>query len=390
MRPLSERIRLLAFITAFDVGGTERQLLALANGLDRSRFDLRVACFKRSGAFLPELEALGIPVVSYPIRSLHGLRTMKEQLRFARDLRSERTQIVHAFNFYPNVFAIPAARLACVPVIIATLRDMGDLWTPMQRRAQRWVCRMAHRVVANADAVREQALKDGYEPEKVCVIHNGLDLAKFASAPDHLHQREALGLPPHVPVVAVFSRLNNEVKGISCFLEAAARSALVHPDARFLVVGDGPLRADLEALAERLGLGNRVRFTGFRSDVGETMAAVSISVIPSQSEGLSNVLLESMAASLPVIATSVGGTPEVVENEQSGLLVPPRDPVALGRAIGSLLDDPARAAALGRAGRRRVEQRFQLGRMVGETESLYDDMLLRAGQGSELAVGHAR
>ena len=386
---MPERIRVLAFVTVFDVGGTERQLVALAKGLDRSRYDLRVACFKRSGPFLPELESHGIPVVQYPIGRLHGLRTVKELLRFARDLRRERTQILHTFNFYPNIFAIPAARLAGVPVIIATLRDMGDLWTPLQRRAQRWICRLAHRVVANADAVREQALKEGYEPDKVCVIRNGLDLSQFSIEPDHLRQREALGLPPHVPVIAVFSRLNHEVKGIHWFLEAAARVAQVHRDVRFLVVGDGPLRAGLESLAQRLGLGDRVRFTGYRSDVGETMATVSVSVIPSSSEGLSNVLLESMAASLPVVATRVGGTPEVVENEQTGLLVEPCDPAALARAIDSLLSDPARAAALGHAGRRRVERMFQIGRMVGETEALYDDMLLCAGR-SRLAAGHAR
>lgn len=380
----------MAFVTAFDAGGTERQLVALAKGLDRSRFDLRVACFKRSGAFLPELEALGIPVVSYPIRSLHAWRTLKELLRFVRDLRRERTQILHTFNLYPNVFAIPAARLAGVPVIIATLRDMGDLWTPMQRRAQRWVCRAAHRVVANADAVREQALKDGYQPEKLCVIRNGLDLATFSSAHDHVLQREALGLPPHVPVVAVFSRLNHEVKGVHCFLEAAACVAPLHPDVRFLVVGDGPLRPGLEAMAERLGLGERVRFAGFRSNVGEAMTTVSISVIPSRSEGLSNVLLESMAASLPVIATRVGGTPEVVEDQLSGLLVPPRDPAALARSIGTLLSDPALASSLGRAARRRVERLFQLRRMVAETESLYDNMFPHPDGRSVLAAESSR
>jgi L-malate glycosyltransferase len=372
------------------VGGTERQLLSLAKGLDRSRFDLRIACLKRFGAFLPELEALGVPVVSYPIHSLHGLHTLKELLRCARDMRRERTQILHTFNFYPNMFAIPAGRLAGVPVIIATLRDMGDLWTPMQRRTQRWMCRMSHRVVANADAVREQAVRDGYDPKAVCVIRNGLDLAKFSLLHDNVGQREALGLPPGVPVVAVFSRLNHQVKGIHLFLEAAARVAPLHRDARFLVVGDGPLRAGLEALAGRLGIGDRVRFTGYRSDIGEAMAAVSIAVIPSLSEGLSNVLLESMAASLPVIATRVGGTPEVVQHGHSGLLVPPGDPEALATAIGSLLSDPGRAAALGRAGRRRVEQLFQIGRMVGETEALYNDMLQQSGHRAELAPGHAR
>jgi len=331
-----------------------------------------------------------VPVVTYPIHSLHGLHTLKELVRFARDLRRDRTQIVHAFNFYPNMFAIPAARLAGVPVVIATLRDMGDLWTPMQRRAQRWVCRMAHRVVANAAAVREQAVKEGYDPRAVCVIRNGLDLATFSRSHDHVPRRAALGLPPHVPVVAVFSRLNHPVKGIHVFLEAVARVAHVHRDVQFLVVGDGPLRPGLEALAKGLGVGDRVRFTGYRADVGEAMATVTISVIPSLSEGLSNVLLESMAASIPVIASRVGGTPEVIDDGQSGLLVPPRDPEVLAKAIGFLLSDPEHARTLGRAGRRRVEQLFQIGRMVGETETLYDDMLLESGRRSELAAGHAR
>ena len=387
---MSERVRLKAFVTVFDVGGTERQVVALAKGLDRSRFDLSLACFKRSGPFLPEIESLGIPVTTYPINNLHGLRALKEQLRFSRDLRRERIQILHTFNFYPNVFAIPAGRLAGVPVLIATLRDMGDLWTPMQRTVQRWVCRLAHRVVANADAVMEQAIKDGYEQDKLRVIRNGLDLAKFTSAPDHARQREALGLPPGVPVVAVFSRLNHKVKGIHTFLEAAARVLTVHRNVRFLVAGDGPLRGRLEAQAADLGLGERVRFVGFRADVGDAMAAATISVVPSESEGLSNVLLESMAGSLPVIATRVGGTSEVVEHDVTGLLVPPRDPEAMAVAIVSLLDDPSRAAALGRAGRCRVERLFQLGRMVRETEVLYGEMLLEAGHHPELIAGTAR
>jgi glycosyltransferase involved in cell wall biosynthesis len=387
---LPERIRVLAFVTVFEVGGTERQLVALTKGLDRSRFDIRVACFRPSGPFLAEIEAQGISVVSYPIRNLHGLNTIREQFRLARDLRRDRTEILHAFNFYPNMFAIPAARLAGVPVIIATLRDMGDLWTPMQRRAQRWVCRLAHRVVANAEAVREQAVSEGYDPGKVSVIRNGLDLSLLSTTPNHVAHRDALGVPPHVPVVAVFSRLNHNVKGISWYLDAAARVMTLHQDVQFLVVGDGPLRSSLEEQAARLGLGERIRFTGYRSDIAETMTSVSISVIPSESEGLSNVLLESMRAELPVIATRVGGTPEVIEDGQSGLLVPPRDAESLARAIISLLEDPARASMLARAGRRRVERLFDLGRMVRETESLYTEMLFRETTGSQIAAEHVR
>jgi glycosyltransferase involved in cell wall biosynthesis len=373
MRP--ERIRVLAFVTVFDVGGTERQIVSLARGLDASRFDLRIACFKRSGAFLAELESQQVPVTAYGIRSLHGFETLREQVRFARYLRRERIQVLHTFNFYPNMFAVPTARLAGVPAIVATLRDMGDLWTPMQRRAQRWVCRMAHRVVANAGAVREQALREGYDPRRTCVIRNGLDLSRFSGEQNAERERRVLGLPSGVPVVAVFSRLNHPVKGIDCFLEAASRVASVHRDVHFLIVGDGPIRRDLERLAHGLGLKERVRFVGFRADVARTMSAVTISVVPSRSEGLSNVLLESMAARLPVVATRVGGNPEVVEDGTTGMLVPSRTPAALAGAISALLADPDRAAALGRAGRRRVEALFPLSRMLRETESLYESLL---------------
>lgn len=381
----SERIRLLAFVTVFDAGGTERQVVSLAQGIDRSRFDLRIACFKRSGAFLAELDAQDIPVIAFGIRSLHGIETMREQIRFIRYLRRERIQVLHTFNFYPNMFAVPAARLAGVPVIIATLRDMGVMWTPMQRRAQRWVCRMAHRVVANANAVRDQALLEGYDPQRTSVILNGLDLSRFAGTHDAEKERRELGLPPNVPVVAVFSRLNHRVKGIDCFLEAAGRVAAVHRDALFLIVGDGPIRKDLERLAHGLGMGDRVRFAGFRADIPRTMSAVTISVVPSRSEGLSNVLLESMAARLPVVATRVGGTPEVVEDGRTGLLVPPRSSEALAVAISALLADPRRAAAIGRAGRQHIETFFPLSRMLRETESLYGDLLgLRGSRGEAI------
>jgi glycosyltransferase involved in cell wall biosynthesis len=158
----------------------------------------------------------------------------------------------------------------------------------------------------------------------------------------------------------------------------------------FLIVGDSVSQAyrdGLEAYAAALGLGQRVVFTGFRRDVPALLSAVSVSVLPSLSEGLSNVVLEAMAAGVPVVATSVGGTPEIVDDGVTGLLVPPRDAGALADAISSLLTDPARRQTIGEAGRRRVEERFSLEAMVLATEQLYERLLREAGQASVPAPG---
>lgn len=177
-------------------------------------------------------------------------------------------------------------------------------------------------------------------------------------------------------MIGVVARLNR-LKGIEYFLQAAAAMGKRSYDARFLIVGDGQHKQELEQLAIQLGLGKRVVFTGFRLDVPEVLSALTISVLPSLSEGLSNSLLESMAAGVPVVATNVGGNPEAVEDGVTGIIVPPRDAHALARAMALLLENPDLGSEFGEAGRRRVTQRFSLAQMVRETESLYLRLLER-------------
>lgn len=371
------RIKLLEFITAFEVGGTERQVVNLARGLDPSIFELSFACLRRSGPFLEEIERLAVPLAEYNINTLRSRKALKEQIRFARYVKQSRIQIVHTYGFYAHVFAIAAARLAGVPIIVASVRDTGELWTPMQRRAQKVVCRWADCVLVNSEAVRHRLIEEGYSQDKIVVIGNGIDLAKFArNGSDGRMHREFI-LSGDAPRVVVLSRLHS-MKGIDYFLEAAAMVATRFPEARFLIVGDGPYREELERYAVRLGLGQRVIFTGLRLDVPEVLSGVTVSVIPSLSEGLSNTLLESMAAGAPVVATKVGGNPEVVEDGVTGLLVPPRDPGALARAISLLLEDPPMALSLGRAGRQLVAERFSIERMVRQTENLYLRLMSRS------------
>ena len=383
------RVRLLEFLTVLGIGGTERQFVNLARGLDRSRFELHVGCLTRAGEFLNEIEALRVPLTEYKVTRLYNLRAFTEQLRLARYIKRHRIQIVHTYNFYANVFAIPAARLAGVPVIVASIRDNGDPWTPMQRRLQRLVCRLSDCVLTNAEANRRSLIAAGYDAKRIEVIRNGIDVDRPARQDGASSVRTELGLPPGAPLVVLVARLNR-LKGVEYFLDAAAVVARRVPEARFLIVGDtaivanGTMTVDsayrrmLEGYAARLGLGDRVVFVGLRVDVSRLLSEASVSVLPSLSEGMSNVLLESMAAGVPVVATTVGGNPEVVEQGTTGFLVPARDGAALARAICLLLKDRALAARFGEAGRRRVARDFSLERMVRESEHLYEGLLERA------------
>ena len=375
----SERLSVLQFLTVFGIGGTERQVLNLVQGLDTSRFGVEVACLKRWGALLPEMEATGVPITEYKTSSLYNHKALWNQIRFANHLRKRNVEIVHTYGFYSNVFAIPPARLAGAAAVLASIRDTGEHLTPMQRRIEKLFCRMADCIVTNAEAVRNRLTNEGYAAEKIVVIHNGIELTRYARKPGELGLHRELGVPSNTQLVAVFARLN-ELKGIEYFLRAAAGLIERFRNVRFLIVGDGASRLELERYAEHLGLNKHVVFLGFRLDVPALLSEISVSVLPTLSEGLSNSLLEAMAASVPVVATRVGGNPEVVQGGVTGLLVPPRDAEALARAIGQFLEHPWLGKKFGLAGRERVSKRFALEHMTRATERLYEGLTERSGR----------
>lgn len=390
----SDRVKLLKFVGLFAIGGTERQVINLVRSIDSSRFDAHLACFNRCGQLSKEIETLAIPISEYRINCLYNYQTIRQQIRFAGFLKRNRIQVVHSYGFYSTVFAVPAARLARVPVVVASIRDMGELLTPLQKRAQKAVCRLADSVLVNAEAVREWLLGQGYNESKIQVIRNGIALDSAERRDGGKRLRRELGLPPHTPVVAMLSRLNR-MKGGAFFLEAAAAVASRFPEVRFLVVGDvgcgeKSYKEELEHQANRLGLGERVLFTGFRLDIPDILSELSVSVLPSLSEGLSNILLESLAAGVPVIATKVGGSPEVVEDGVNGLLVPPGDSHALTQAMCRLLERPELARHYGQAGKRRIAECFSIERMVRRTEQHYLNLLQGARPGQARVAGEVQ
>jgi glycosyltransferase involved in cell wall biosynthesis len=365
-------------------GGTENQFMTLGRLLDGSRFDVAFACLRRRGPFVEELGQLGIPLSEYQVSTFRSVQALTQQARLALQIARGRIDIVHAYNFYGNVFAIPPARLTA-PVVIASIRDRSPYLTPMQKRVQRYACQFADRILVNADAVRDWLVKDeGYDPSNIVVIRNGVDMSRFSDAPAKVPIRRQLGIPADTRLVIVVSRLAR-LKGIEHFLEAAAALTPRYPDVRFLVVGetsppDPAYLDDLKRQAADLGVADRVMFTGRRSDVPAILGAADVAVMPSLNEALSNVLLESMAAAAPVVATRVGGTPEALHDGDTGLLVPPGDAGAIARAVSYLLDHPDLGRRLGHAARALIIQRFSVDLMVRSTENLYADLLARKQQ----------
>jgi glycosyltransferase involved in cell wall biosynthesis len=237
--------------------------------------------------------------------------------------------------------------------------------------------------------VKEWLIGEGYDAAKIVIIPNGVELSRF----DRVDERSpfrGLGIPEGAPVVLVVSRLN-PLKGIESFLQAAALVAPDFPTARFVIAGDtNPNErqywSTLTSLTVRLGLTERLIFAGLRRDVPQLLSAATVSVMPSLNEALSNVVLESMAAGAPIVATRVGGTPEAISDGVNGLLVPPGDPRAMASAIAALLRDPSRARRLGDAARQSIYERFSMERMALATTQLYEALLDGQVQVSTLAT----
>src|SRR5476649_1118074 len=185
--------RVLNVVPTLMCGGTENQFMALTRQLDRARFDVEFACLRRWGPFVDELLERKIPLTEYQVTTFRSVHALAQQARLARHVARRNVQIVHAYNFYGNVFAIPPARLVA-PVVIASIRDCAPYLTPMQKRVQRYACQFADRILVNADAVRDWLVNDGYDPSNITIIRNGVDLTRFDAAPEPARLRRELGL----------------------------------------------------------------------------------------------------------------------------------------------------------------------------------------------------
>jgi glycosyltransferase involved in cell wall biosynthesis len=347
------------FLTSFHPGGTERQMTELIQRLDRDRFDVHVACFHKEGSWLPRVESCA-PVTAFPIHGFARPATLARAAAFARWCRARRIRAVLACDLYANAFALPSAALAGVAVRVGSRRELNPDKTPAQIALQRQAYRCAHAVVANSRAAAQQLQKEGLATDRIHVVANGIDAARFAP--------RTAGRP--VTTVLTVANLRKE-KAHEVLLGAAARLAPRHPQLKFLIAGDGPRYAELRALAQRLDVEHQVRFLGHTEDVPSLLAQADVFVLPSRSEAFPNGAIEAMAAGLPVIASRVGGLLDLIEDGRTGVLVPPDDSQALAAAIESMVVAPGHAAAIGSAARDEVVQRYSFERMVRAFEDLF-------------------
>jgi glycosyltransferase involved in cell wall biosynthesis len=282
--------------------------------------------------------------------------------------------IVHGYLYEGNVIGMLAARLAGTPIRIASKRSLDRYPRRVQREATRLANACAHRIVCNAEEVRRFVLEEERPPAaKLGVIPNGIRLPK-----DAVGAERPASVPPGAQIVGAIGRLSWK-KAYPDLFDALARVRAARPDVHLVVVGDGPLRAELEADAARRGLAGHVHFLGEVHDVRALLHGFDVFAISSVIEGMPNVLLEALAAERPVVATRVGGIPEIVTDGKSGVLVPPSDPAALAAGMLRLLENPAEAALFGAAGRRVAESRFGVGTMVERFTQLYDELLAEHG-----------
>ncbi len=373
IRPLRVT-KVLHVVECLDVGGTETQMVQVAQRLDPRTYHVKVASLRAGGPLTAPLQAAGIQILEFPkCVTFVSFQAVYQLLRLAWYIRREKIDVVHAHHLGANLMAVPAAWLAGAPVILSSLRNLAHLpwYTPFRRRVIRLIYRLSTGVIANSEAVKQLLVTEfRVPPGRVHVLYNGVDYRRFSqSRGDRQKLRPDLG--PEAKLIVNVANMHMGIKGHADLIEAARTVCASVPQAKFVLVGDGEERPRLQEQVRKAGLDAVFLFLGQRKDIPEVLSCCDLFVLASHAEGLPNALLEAMAAGLPVVATRVGGVPEIIENGISGLLVPPGNHAALAEAILCALQDSRLTASLARAGQERVRKQFSLNRLLEDLNHLY-------------------
>jgi glycosyltransferase involved in cell wall biosynthesis len=367
----------IAFVMrSFEPGGTERQMIELARRLDPSRWTVHITCFAERGAWFPRAAEAAASIVTFPLTSFRRLAAATQMSAFARWCRTNRIAVVHTTEINSNIFGLPAAALAGVPVRIGNRRELNPGKRGVHIAMQRAAYACAHTVVANSRAARDRLLAERVPPQKIAVVANGLQFDRVVPRVER----------PRLRRVVVVANLRRE-KGHDVLIDAAPDVLRRFPDAGFEVVGSGPELQSLVARAEARGVLHAFTFLGHCDDVPGRLAAADIFVLPSRSEAFPNAVLEAMAAGMPIVTSAAGGMLELVDDGRTGLLAPVGDAAALAERIVRLMGDATLAARLAAAAREEALARYSFDRMVAAFERIYLHQLIRRGV---LATEHPR
>ncbi len=383
----ARKLRVVSVVDGIGItGGGERFAREVALRLNRDRFDVTL-CLSRpippvvapaaAAAALAELRNTGADVMELSRRSRLDLRAWRPLLRM---LRERRIDILHTHKFGSNVWGGLLDTLAPAPVFIAHEHTWSYEGKPLRRILDReLIARRADAFVAVSQADRRRMIEvERIDPGKVVVVPNAIPTRMPSVDRD---VRAELGIPADALVIGTVCVLRPQ-KALDMMLAAVARLRTRFPSCRMVIAGEGGERQRLEALASELDIEETIRFLGQRDDVPDVLAAFDVFVLSSDFEGMPLAVIEAMGAGIPVVATRVGGIPDLIDDGAQGLLVPARDPDALAEAIGDLLSNPERARRLGAAGRERREREFDIDVAVRRVERLYEDLYAGSAEAS--------
>lgn len=368
-------------IDSLGPGGAERLLVAYAPRLAKLGFDVDVVVLhdKQGNFMLPALVEAGIPVTHLPV---DRLRRLDQIANFHREMRRSAPDLIHAHLEFASILSSVNGWLTGTPVV-ATLHTLDAPALGNRRDTRRWLmyrtlASFADRVICLTRANAEIAQRTGLGRAQIMVLPNGVEADDFDAPPktSRAALRQQLGIPETAPLAVAVCVLRPE-KALDRLLMAFPEVVRALPDAQLLIVGDGPMMAPLKALAAQGGLAAKVHFAGYRKDVADVMRAADVFVLPTIFDAQPTVIMEAMAARLPVVATTIAGIPDMVEDGVFGTLVPPDDVPALATALTDLLADPARGRQMGEAGRERVVAEFSIDRQIARLGALYDDLIAR-------------
>ncbi|NTW05058.1 MAG: glycosyltransferase [Peptococcaceae bacterium] len=371
------QLRVLHVIGGGEFGGAERHILNLATAIDPSIVEVSVCCLF-ADPFLKVAREAGIKAYSIPMRHKldFGIIT-----KLRENIINDKIDIVHTHGVRANLVGRLAAKMSGVETVITTVHSLlaQDYPDTFSRLANMFIEKASGGItdhfIAVSGGLQKALIQQGIPKKKITVVYNGLDPEQFRKTPSSgTSWREKSGIPSEASLVSIVGRLHR-VKGHRYFLKAAAELLKEREDIHFLVVGSGPEGDALEEFTRELGISDKVTFTGFISDVSELMPELDLLVVPSLWEGFGLTALEAMAVGIPVVATSVGGLPEIVEHGSTGLLVPPADTAALAKSIVWIIDHPLEAREMAAAAKSVVEKKFTAAAMARKTEGIYQSMM---------------
>jgi glycosyltransferase involved in cell wall biosynthesis len=381
MMLITRRLRIMQLVLSLSPGGTERLVIEICRRLGSS-VDSTVCCLDKAGEWAPQLATTGIPV--FALDRKPGFNPSLA-VRVARLIERHEIDVLHCHHYSPFVYgALATVLTGLTRNVRLVFTEHGRLSNAPPSAKRRWVnpllARLPGQVCAVSADLKRHMVAEGFPPDGIRVLYNGIDPGEMQGEDERVRARAELGVPRDAYVIGTAGRLD-PVKNLSALVDGHAVLAQHRPGARLVIIGSGPMQSELEWQARARGIADVVHFTGYRADVRELMAAFDVYVNCSTYEGVSLTILEAMAAGLPVVATRVGGNPEVVVDGETGVLVPIGSP-ALTEQLIALAGNPLQRRALGAAGRQRAVRHFSIDRMVAEYSLSYQNQTFSANSNS--------